>query len=277
MSNRTTPVLPKWPFFAGDVLLLVVAVYVATQSPHPLMLLQDVLCVGAVALGAILAVLPFLFEYRAAAKFIEIGQLADTVAQIQKLERLAAQISDATARWQEVHTAADKTATSAKEITERMADEVKGFTEFMRKANDSEKATLHLEVEKARRAEGDWLQLVVRILDHIFALHQAAVRSGQPELVAQLDSFQNACRDVARRIGLTPFAAEADEPFDADRHKVFDNETASAGALIGETLAAGYNYQGRLLRPALVKLKSSETPAAASGEKAVTDTEQSLL
>ena len=255
MTNRPAPVLAKWPFFLGSVLLLAVAGYIVQQNPHALNLTQLSLLVSAVAVGALLVVAPFVLEYRAALKFAEADTLTDAVAQIENLQTLAKQISGATAQWQDVQSAAGKTATSAKEISEQMAGEVANFTEFMKKANDTEKSALRLEVDKARRAEGEWLQIVVRILDHIFALHQAASRSGQPELLEQLTHFQNACRDVARRIGLLPLAVEANQPFDGERHKLLDSETAPAGALIGEVLAAGYTYQGQPLRPALVKLQ----------------------
>jgi molecular chaperone GrpE (heat shock protein) len=279
MSDRSVPVLPKWPFIAGNVLLLAVAMLVATQSSHPLSSLRCVLCVGAVLAGAALAVIPFLMEYKAAVKFVETAHLADTVAQIQGVKTLAAQIGDATARWQEVQAAASKTANAAQDVTDRMAAEVRAFAEFMQHSNDAEKNALRLEVEKSRRAEGDWVQIIVRMLDHVYALHQAGARSGQPELSAQLDHFQNACRDVVRRVGLIPFVAAEDELFTAERHKVFDGETPAEDARVGETLAAGYTYQGRLLRPALVKLRSPETPAAApeEKEKPVTDAEPSLL
>ena len=270
MTDRTAPALNKLPFLFVAVLLLGVAAFIAQQGHHPFGLAQLLLLVGTVALGAIIAVSPFVLEYKTAVKFAESDQLADAVAQIQNLEQLAKQIGGATAQWQDVQSAAGKTAASAREISAQMATEVESFTEFMKKANDTERNALRLEVDKARRAEGEWLQIVVRILDHIFALHQAASRSGQPELIEQLGHFQNACRDVARRIGLTPFAAEAKEPFTSECHKLLEAETAPAGALVGETLAAGYTYQGRLLRPALVKLETAATPKAVTDELPLT-------
>jgi molecular chaperone GrpE (heat shock protein) len=147
-----------------------------------------------------------------------------------------------------------------------MAAEVREFTEFMQKANDGEKATLRLEVEKLRRAEGDWLQVLVHLLDHVHALHTGATRSGQPRLIEQLTNFQNACRDTARRVGLVPFAAAAGEAFDAKRHQLVNGEEMPAnGAVIGETLATGFTFQGRLVRPALVRVgaPAQAAPAAA--------------
>ncbi len=154
---------------------------------------------------------------------------------------------------------------------------MKAFTEFMQRANDSERATLRLEVEKLRRAEADWLQVLVRMLDHVYALHQGALRSGQPNLIEQLGSFQNACRDAARRVGLTPFAPNEAEPFDAQRHQlVEDGAQPPPDAVVAETIAAGYTFQGRPLRPALVRLRESPAAVAAASPEVVNDTQSHL-
>lgn len=261
MRDPIEPKLTKWPFAVGDALLLGAAYFVFSQSSPPMAPWQIGFIVLCVAGGAGLVILPFLLEYRLQAKLAQTRELAGVVSQIRNLESIAAQISAATNRWNHAQEAADKTAAAAKEIAERMTAEVKGFEEFMQRANEGEKATLRLEVEKSRRAENDWLQVLVRMLDHIFALHQGAVRSGQPNLIEQLGQFQNACREAARRVGLTPFTAAESEPFDAQRHQTVEgNGKACAGALVAETLAAGYTYQSRLLRPVLVKLRAD--PAA---------------
>lgn len=277
MNDRTPPCISKIPFFIADFGLLAAAVWVALHSPAPLALKPALLCSGLVIVAALFSILPYLLEYKAAVKFAESDQLNDAVGQIQNLEALASQISAATAQWQDVHTAAGKTASATREITARMDEALKGFVEFSQRANDSEKSALRLEVEKFRRAEGDWLQIVVRILDHIFALHQAAVRSGNPELSEQIGQFQNACRDAARRIGLTPFAAGVDEPFDEKRHKTLDSEKAVSGSTIAETMALGFTFQGRPLRPALVKLQAAEARRAAAPAGEPEATEPTLL
>jgi molecular chaperone GrpE (heat shock protein) len=217
-----------------------------------------VLCVVG---GALLGIAPFLLEYDALVKLTEASALTTVVSQLHNLEGIAAQISGATSRWQEAQDQADKTTRSAREIADRMTAEAQAFTEFMRQASDNERATLRLEVEKLRRTEGDWLQVLVRTLDHVFALHQGALRSGQPGLIEQLGNFQNACRDAARRVGLTPFAANEAEPFDPQRHRLIDEAAKPpADAIVAQTIAVGYTFQGRLIRAALVSLR--ETPAA---------------
>ena len=200
---------------------------------------------------------------------LEASDLESAVAQIQNVQEIAVQVSSATSQWNQVREAADRTAASARDITERLAKEVRSFSESLERANESEKATLRLEVEKLRRAEGDWLQVVVRILDQVFAVHQGALRSGQPNLVEQIGLFQNACREIARRVGLSPFVALEAEPFDGQRHQLLDGDgQASAGAIVEITIAAGYTFQGKLLRPALVRLRNNGTTTPAEAPSA---------
>ena len=214
------------------------------------------MCVG---VGAVLSIWPYVLEYRSAEKLLETAALTSVVSQVQNLEQVAGQISGATAQWQSVQEAADKTARQAKEIAQKMADEAKAFQNFMQQSNDSEKAALRLEVDKFRRVETDWLQVLVRILDHVHALNRAAAQSRQPTVMEQLGRFQSACHDAARRVGLTPFVAAADEKFDAQRHQSVDNQNKpTEDAIIEETLANGYTFQGALLRPALVRVRNGE-------------------
>ncbi len=250
--------LSKWPFLLGDAFLLGLAWFIYGQGSGPPGKWEIVavgVCVGG---GALLGVLPFLLEYRAALKLIEVNGLGTAAERIQQLESVAAQVSGATRQWEVAQEQAEKTAATATRISESMAAEVRDFTAFMQKMNESEKATLRLEVDKLRRAEAEWLQALVRVLDHTYALHAAAERSGQPQVLQQLTQFQNACRDAARRLGLAPFVAGQEEKFDPQRHRWADGETPDAGAVIAETLATGFTFQGRLIRPALVRLRNGE-------------------
>lgn len=263
MNDSGAPRLSKWPFFVGDALMLGMAVFISWQAHFTLGHWEMCFVALCVLAGAVLGVAPFLLEYEALTKLSEAGALTTVAAQLQNLEAIAAQITGATGRWQDAQDAAEKTSRAAREIAERMTAEVQAFTEFMQRANESERATLRLEVEKLRRAEADWLQVLVRVLDHVYALHAGAIRSGQPNLIQQLGSFQNACRDAARRVGLTPFAATESEPFDAKRHQsVADGVNPPSDAVIAETIATGYTFQGRLVRPALVRLRGDALPAA---------------
>jgi molecular chaperone GrpE (heat shock protein) len=274
MHDMLPPKVPKWPFYLSDAILLAAAWFIAWQGTLPLgrwEILGGVVCV---LLGACVAVLPFVLEYKGIARLTEAASLSQAIEQMKHAEVIATRIREATDNWQAIQEQAGKTAASARGVAEQMAAEVKDFTEFLKKANDSEKATLRLEVEKLRRAEADWVQVLVRVLDHVYALHAAGVRSGQGRLADQLTQFQNACRDAARRVGLVPFAAPAGEDFDPQRHQTREGQPTPPGARVVETLAAGYSFQGKLVRPALVSVQSpagsaaAESPSAASAGEA---------
>lgn len=272
MTETQVPKLSKLPFLAGDVLLLATACFICARAQSPLGPVPLILLCACVALGAGLAILPYCLEYRAVSRLAEGEQLASAVTELQQLRALCEQVGSSTHQWQSIQDGAKQTAASARQIVDLMATELKSFKEFMQKANDSEKNHLRLEVDKLHRAESDWLQVLVRTLDHVYALNIGAQRSGQPTLIEQLGHFQDACRDAARRVGLTPFIAARDEAFDPQRHQVLEGEGAPpAGSVVSDTVATGYSFQGRLLRPALVRLQSPSGGTLESAPTAATE------
>lgn len=259
--------MAKWPFWVGDLLLLLVAGWVVHRQPVQLDAWQATLVVGSVALGAWLGAMPFVMEYRAALRFAEADRLTSTVAQIEKLEAVGDMIKIATGQWQTVQEHCEKAVSAANAVSENMVAEARNFSEFLQKANDTEKAHLRLEMEKARRAEAEWLQMLVRVFDHIYALYVAGAQSGRPALSQQLASFQSACRDIVRRVGLVPIEAAEDEPFDEGKHQLADSGVQPPpGARIAETIATGYTFQGQFLRAPVVRVKTPDPAGAAPAD-----------
>ncbi len=258
MNDVTNWKVPKLPFLVAGVLLMGFAYYFVLRSPAPVHHWE--IAAGCVALGAMLGVIPFYLDYRAMGKVLEVNSLGTVAEKIQSLEQLSEQIQSATDRWAVIQASiqsdAGKTAATAREIADKMTAEARQFSEFMQKMNDSEKTTLRLEVEKLHRGEAEWLQVIVRILDHVFALHTAAVRTGDPKFAEPITNFQNACREIAQRIGLVPFTAESGEPFNPERHQVAGGkEKPPAGAVVAEIVGTGYTFQGKLLRPVVVRVR----------------------
>ena len=271
MNDTTNWKVPKWPFLVGDGLLLIFGYLFVNHSPLPGH--WAVLAAGCVTIGAVLGIIPFILDYYAMSKALEVNVLGAVADKIQNLENLAGQISAASNQWATTEEAirgqAEKTTLAAKAIADRMTSEVIEFSDFMKKVNDSEKATLKLEVEKLRRGETEWLQVLVTVLDHVFALHAGAVRSGDAKFTGPVANFQNACYEVTRRLGLVPFAATAGEPFNPQRHKTLDGKEPLAGAVVADTIGSGYTFQGQPLRPALVRLREAAAPPKPPVEKAV--------
>jgi molecular chaperone GrpE (heat shock protein) len=259
MSQRTKPRLAKWPFFVADIILLAAAAWILYQGAKPLSMWPVVSLVACSALGAWMSIIPFLEEYRADLKFAEAEKLASTVEQLKNLRSFTNQITFATAQWQNIQENSMKSVQAAKEIADRIAADAQAFSEFMLKANDAEKAHLRLQNEKLRRSEGDWVQVVVHLLDHIYALQQAAVRSEQQTVIAQVTQLQNACRELVRRMGLTPLDAKMGDTYDEKVHVLPEGHLpAPVGASVVQALAPGYTFQGQHVRPALVTVKTGD-------------------
>jgi hypothetical protein len=256
MTDRTAHQLSKWPFFLGDMLLLGVAGFTLWQGGRPLVLWEMMLLASCVATGAALCVTPFILEYRYLSKLTQVERLQRALLQVHNIEGIARQIASATSCWQAIQDDARKSVDASRAITESMTAEARAFQQFLDNANDTERSHLRLEVEKLRRAEADWLQVLIRVLDHVHALFQAAVRSGQPGLVDQLAGFQRACREVALRVGLVPFEAQPEELFDIHRHQTTAEGEVPEGSQVAGTLATGYRFQGQQIRRVLVSLQS---------------------
>lgn len=257
MTDSTSR-LPLWPFILADVVFLAFAALLLRFGHHPLTWQESALMTLCGGLGSLSFLAPFWRRNADAAALSQARLLAEAAGQIQKLDQLGGLIISATHRWRELQTDTCKAAESAKQCAERISAEAQAFEEFMVKANDSERAHLRLEVEKLRRGDGERLQVLIHVLDHVFALFQAAKRSGQPALAEQIGHFQNACREAARRIGLVQIAVPPGEAFDGKLHQLPENISAENGAAVEDTLVAGYTFQGQVLRRPVVSLKAAK-------------------
>src|SRR4051812_17436444 len=268
MTNRPSPALPKWPFILADIGLLIVCAWAINIAlPSKAWFFVGFAIVGWM-FGAWICVLPWLKEFQAQCKQSENEGLTSALEQIQKLEEVGARVQAATATWQSAQDAAVRVTASAREIEEKIRADSKEFMEFAERINNDEKQHLRLEVEKLRRNEGEWLQVAARMLDHTFAITVAAHRSGQQNLAAQMTNFQNACRDAARRVGLVPFHPNAGDAYDERSQQLEDpNAKPEEGAVISDILATGYNFQGQLLRKALVRVSSAQQAPAAEPQQ----------
>ncbi|MEN9546275.1 MAG: hypothetical protein RLZZ356_1007 [Verrucomicrobiota bacterium] len=265
MSLSEAPRTPKWPYLLADVVLVAAAAAVAWKAA-PVWTWKEISLVGGLTgLGAWIFIQPFQKDHEAAVKLFEQVNLASAAERLGSLDKTAQQIAAATAQWQDIQTISTKTVNAAGNIASQIAAEAKGFSEFLTRANDGEKATLRLEIEKLRRGEKESLQVVIHLMDHCFALFQAAAASGQPQLIQQIGNYRNACIDATRRVGILPYEAQPGEPFDAERHEIADGSTPPTGATVGRTVAWGYTFQGVGIRRIQVALSA---PESATGDNA---------
>ena len=271
MTDRSSTKLAIWPFVVVDLVFLGLTYLIFSIAHRPLLFWEALALVGCASIGAWSFLTPFLRRNAVEVKLAEAQTLTDTVAQIKNLDQVAAQISSAAMHLKTAQDDAKQTAATAKGIAERMEEEGKAFAEFIQKSNDSEKSHLRLEVDKLRRSEVDWIQILVHILDQIFVLHAAAVRSGKQSLIEQIGNFQIICRDSARRVGLVCQGADGPIAFNENLHQVLEDQPQpTPGAQVAEMLAPGYSYQGRIVRRALVRL-SDEIKSGSESPELVDD------
>ena len=278
MTDRAPLKVAKWPFLLGDALFLGLAYWIMLKVDPFVTIWQTVALFLCVAGGAWLAVTPFIWEYKAAVRLGESDSLADAVQQIKNLETIAAQIQTATGQWQGALDSGNKVLETAQQMNTRMDAEAAAFANFFKQADEKEKNHLRLEAEKLRRSEADWLQVVVRLLDHVYALQQAGARSGKPELAENLARFQTACRDVVRRVGLVPVEIAAGAAFDENLHQLPDDATKPPNdGCVAATIATGYTYQSQVIRSPIVALQSSATEALSKEPSAKNESAQTTL
>jgi len=252
------------PFVLGDLVMLTAATLIYMRAGRPMNAVETAAFSACVCCGALFGVWPFVLRNKAALKAYEINELTTTLSQIQRSEEVAQCIANATGQWHAVHEQAATTLAAAREIAESMANTQKEFRALFDRAADTERNNLRLEVNKLRRAEADWLHVLVRIMDHVYALYAAGVRSGQRALIEQFANFQNACRDAARRIGLVPVLAAPGETFNPEIHQLMNpNDPVPGNAIVAEMLATGYAYQGQLIRRVLVVLQAAQAAGPA--------------
>lgn len=244
----------KLPFWLVDGMLLTTAAVLVAMGSRPLRGWEMLAVVACVGVGAVLVLLPYLREYDAALRWAEGNRLTDATVKLGQLEMLTDRVATATGQWQGVQDRAQKTAEVAQGIVDRLAREAEAFATVVSRTADGDKQKLKLEVDKLRKAEVEWVQAVARIMDHVFALHVAAVRSGQPKVAEQIDRFHGACREALRRVGMTTVVAAPDEPFDGRKHQTVEGTPVPEGARVEETVAPGFVFQGQWVRPVMVRL-----------------------
>jgi molecular chaperone GrpE (heat shock protein) len=271
MMYDTPPRTTKWPFLLFDVILLALAGFLLSQAAKPLGTVEIAAVCALGIIGAWVAVTPFLRDQSAAVKLYEQANLSGTLAQIGELESVAQKIALASSQWQGVQETSARTVSTASALVDRMSSEAKAFSNLLTEADQREKQNLRLELEKVRRGEQEQLQVLVHLLDHVYALYLAGIRSGQDGLVAQLSQFRAAVQDATRRIGLVVHEAKPGDGFDPNLHQTINGSDPAAGTPIDHCVACGYSYQGQGLRRIVVSTGAGLPEPASENEPQISE------
>lgn len=127
-----------------------------------------------------------------------------------------------------------------KEIAQRLQAEFENF----------KKRTAKSDFDRLARAEE---QLVFSLLPVLDAMELAVVHNANDESTKQIQS--QLC-DVLTKAGLTSIGAEG-EGFDPNLHEAVMHEAGEGEPSILEVFRTGYQWKGRVIRPAMVKVSGS--------------------
>lgn len=100
--------------------------------------------------------------------------------------------------------------------------------------------------ELAERATEAMARELLPVLDAC----DAAVAHGD----ASVEPVAKALLEALARQGLEPVPAQ-DQPFDPTVHEAVTHEEGDGGPVVAEVLRAGYTWKGRVLRPAMVRVR----------------------
>jgi hypothetical protein len=184
-----SPRLPKLPFLAGDGVLLVTAWLIAGQSDKPLHTTPLVLIVACVALGAVLAAIPFLTDY---ARQQELA-VAERQRALEALARITAdaaeQISIAAKGLHTIAELAQKNLQSAEHLPAQLQDKITAVNQRLADAAAAETENLRKELKALRAAETGRLEAAVEAIARVGAevtrlegtlREQAAAKPAEP-------------------------------------------------------------------------------------------------
>jgi hypothetical protein len=204
MLPADTPKLPKWPFLAGDAALLGLAWFIASESRNPFTGTTFVVIVSCVALGALLAVVPFLTDY--ARKQDE--ALDERQRALDALSRTVAasaeQISIAASGLHEITTLAQRNLQAAEQLPDKLQEKIAGIKNQLTSARDSEREELKKELARLRASEGERLQSAAAKLTQVVAELARLETATQKLLAARPEPIAPASLEPVERTNPAP-------------------------------------------------------------------------
>ena len=256
----SSPSVVKWPFLLADFSVLVAAAglaWLAHNRELPWSLGLAAVIAAAVMAGAWILITPFLRDHDARLKLQEQAGLADTVAQIRQMEKVAASVATTSNQVASSQTGLTNAIEASRSLVGVMHEERQAFTEFLQRRDDQERQTMRLELDKLRRGEEETMKEICHLLDHNYAVFLAGQRSGQPAVAQQLANYRAVCLDSVRRLGIVAHEAVVGEGFNPDFHQTWDGQPPAPESRITGTVACGYTIRSLPVRPIIVSVDTA--------------------
>ncbi|MBQ7589083.1 MAG: nucleotide exchange factor GrpE [Verrucomicrobia bacterium] len=258
-TASTTSSVSKMPFYVADAVLILAAICILAFAKHPLGGSACWALAIILGCGAWIAILPWFQENKNNAALSQLDGLRSVGECIQQMNTFSAGMNSAIASLANVQKMTEASARAASEAENKIVAHSQDFAERLSKAVSYEKSSLQMQIDKLRRAEDDWIHTGIGIMDHVLALSNAGIQSGKPEIAEQMRHFRGACLEFAARAGLQPFIPAPTDTYDPEKHILPPNTpTPEPGTRISRVLVPGFQYQGQLIRKAMILAENIE-------------------
>ncbi|MBM3874162.1 MAG: hypothetical protein FJ382_10600 [Verrucomicrobia bacterium] len=235
-DHPEVPRLPKLPFIASDLFLLLVAGFIAYQAPSPFEGGALVAIVACVVVGGILLGIPFIAEYGRRTDAL-LRERQDEIAALAKTTAACAeQISIATAS---LHALAEDHARSARaleSLPQKLQEKVAELKSQLNEINVAQNEALEQELQALRAAESDRLQSAV---DELAKLSRefARIEAAAARIVSSLpQAGEQAAAQVGT--GIAQASGSAAKELEATLARARRQLTEEAGEAQSRSLAA---------------------------------------
>jgi hypothetical protein len=260
MNLPTSPRPPKWPYLLGDALLLALACIVGLSAESPFAPLALSVVFGCVALGAVLAALPYIFDFFAEerAAVAEFRQKLET--QNARLAHGIETLAAAGAQLKAAQEAAAKAVHTAEALPYKLQEKIAEFTTQLQEHDDEEKTAMAKELETLRDTEGQRLTALVGTIQTATKEFAALEKEARAATETARHEAAEAAPALAAALGAATTRAEA-----ALNQSALHAQTAIAAVetKLHDTIAVAEALSNRLLeRTAALRQLEQEIDAS---------------
>ncbi|MFT3830601.1 MAG: hypothetical protein QM691_12940 [Opitutaceae bacterium] len=208
MNLSQMPRPPKWPYFLGDAVLLALACYVGLTA-NPLSPLALSIIFGCVALGALLAAVPYLLDALAEQRAADAVFQQKLEAQNQRLAHATEVLAATAAQIKAAHDAAAKAVHAADALPYKLQEKIAEFTNQLQERDDEDKAAMAKELDLLRDTEGQRLTALVGTIQSATKEFAAIEKEARAALEAARREATEAAPALAAALGAATTRAEA--------------------------------------------------------------------
>ncbi len=209
MNHSSPPRPPKWPYFLGDALLLALAGGIGLSAATPISPVALSVVFGCVALGSILAALPYLLDFLADQRAAEALLQQKLETQNNKLAHATETLAATSSQLKAAHEAAARAVHAADTLPYRLQEKIAEFTNQLQERDDEEKAAMAKELEALRDAEGKRLSALATTIQTATSEFATIEKEARTALESARREAAEAAPAVAAALGAAVTRAEA--------------------------------------------------------------------